>query len=386
MEDGDIFVSINQTSMIALRVYDNDGTPLAAYIVLTIVIDGKEYSLASNYSTATGEFMVEVFIPIDWRVGQRDVIIAASIGDYYIQYKDTRVMFIRNPVELTLINGDQLEFIWSVGITINIQAFNPFGGTYIGGLQIIVVLVLNENADNNPFELGLTDSNGRLTLENIFKDAGINGLDVDFRITITVVENMEFQNSQIVLNSLFDFSIVPLEVDGVYELEDNGMTQNQIITFTFESDFGEVDLNELLRINPQLYRFRFSLYYQGTDRNEFISQGNLDIDGEFNTFTFVIDQMGKWELVITTNIPLINIRGDEFVIFAGWNRTTVNFNWEDGETVEVVYGTEQLDVTLLPNDGNPIAGLNVIVNTPFGDDLYTTDENGMFALNIDPDI
>ncbi len=385
VEDGEIFTVLGQEEVVNLRIYDNDGQPLAAYVVITALIGNDEYQLANGYSNANGEFAEAIFIPEDWEIGSVDVRIAASIGEYYVPYKQVRLMYIRNPVELTILNFDELEFIWSVGITIKVQAFNPYTGTYVSGLQISVLLIIETGGVlEDQFALGLTDVNGLVIFENLFPDVNPLNFDDDLIIVVEVVENYEYQNSEIQLRHIIDFQMVQLVIDGIYEIEDNGMQENQQILISFESDFGPLALDPLLLENEGT-NFNFELYLQGTGQNNPFDQGQLQrVDGE-DQFLFIINQMGRWDIVVTVDSPFVVLRA-EFLIQAGWDKTSVIFNWEDGQTVDIIYGTEELEVTLTTDEGFLLEGIAVIAETPFGDDLYFTDVEGMFLLNLDPEM
>jgi len=394
VSDTVIFTTINNTEDVTFSIFDDDGNPVSAYVTLTVMINGDTIYLGNGYANADGLVTFQVTIPGDWEVRNYTVTVAASNGVNYRGYQGDRNMYVKYPVLLEIKNQEPLVTTWSQGINLEIQAYNSYTDSYIGGLQIMVVYAVNEINPEDGYGIQyfeITNTGGTAIFQGMFpwlynSDHSFSAPDYavllgkNSHIYIIVMDNFEYQTTQLILDYDQDFFYQPLIVDPKIHADETTLMQTLDVDITLDSDFGETNIDYICQgDNTQI---QYNLFLQGTDRTVAIDSGELgcrQVDDVWYLY-YQLDTRGQWEFVLTETHPLIDFRSKEVIVPISWNKTTAKFNFNDGDTLQFEYGQEQLTGTVTTVDGQLINNIDVYFSTPFVNYDLVYSENGSFTI------
>ena len=396
VSDTVIFTTINSTEDVTFSIFDDDGNPVAAYVTLTVVINGDTIYLGNGYANADGLVTFQVTIPGDWDVRNYTVTVAASNGANYRGYQGDRNMYVKYPVLLEIKNLDTLITIWSQGINLEVQAYNSYTDSYIGGLQIMVVYAVNEVNPEDGYGIQyfeITNIGGTAIFQGMFpwlyySEYPFNApeygvlLGKNSHIYIIVMDNFEYQTTQLILDYDQDFFYQSLIVDPKIHADETTLMQTLDVDISLESNFGETNIDYICQgENTQI---QYNLFLQGTNRTVAMDTGELgcrQVDDIWHIY-YQLDTRGQWELVLTETHPLIDFRSNEVIVPIGWNKTMAKFNFNDGDILQFEYGQEQLTGTVTTVDGRLINNIDVYFSTPFVNYDLVYSENGSFTITL----
>jgi gliding motility-associated-like protein len=363
-EDVDETVTMTtETHTITIIVVDENGDPIAG---ATVTINGEDYVTDENgqvtITLPDGTYNYTVVADGYHNNGGTITVEGEDVEETVNMVPETEPT---HTITITVVdeNGDPIA-----GATVTIN-----GETYTTDENGQVTVTLPDGTYNYTVVAeGYHNNGGTIIVDGEDVDETVTMTTETHTITITVVdENGDPIEGAIVTNDGEEYvtdengQVTVVLPDGEYDYTVNA---DGFEDFTGTITVDGEDMDETITMTPETHTITITVVDENGDP---IEGATVTINGE----EYVTDENGQVTVVLPDGEYDYTVNADGFEDFTG----TITVDGEDmDETITMTPETHTITITVVDENGDPIAGATVTING----ENYTTDENGQVTIEL----